>query len=49
MPCVDRLPQIAARFSRRRPASDHRDELALGVGIAVDVSLSCLDRAMTGQ
>ena len=29
--------------------SDHRDELALGVGIAVDVSLRCLDRAMPGQ
>ena len=30
-------------------SSDHRDELALGVGIAVDVSLSSLDRAMTSQ
>jgi hypothetical protein len=30
------------------PASDERHQLALGVGVAVDVSLSRLDRAVTG-
>ena len=29
--------------------SDHRDELALCVGVAIDVPLGCLDRPMPGQ
>ena len=29
--------------------SDQRDELALGIGIAVDVPLGRLDRSMSGQ
>jgi hypothetical protein len=34
---------------RNDAASDHRDELALGVGVAVDISLSCLNGPMPGQ
>jgi hypothetical protein len=30
-------------------ASDHRDELALGIAVAVDVSLGRLDRPMPGE
>jgi hypothetical protein len=36
-------------FSVSHSCSNHRHELALGVGIAVDVTLGSLDRAVTGQ
>ena len=41
-----RIADVSRLFSKTLncdPASDHRHELALGIGVAVDVSLSGLD------
>jgi hypothetical protein len=40
---------LAAGPWRRALALDHRYELALGVGIAVDVPLGCLNGPMASQ
>jgi hypothetical protein len=40
-------PRNCARQSHRR--SKHRNEFALGIGVAIDVALRGLDRPVTGQ
>ena len=42
-------PVIFQPLDALNTASNHRDELALHIGVAVDVPLSCLNGAVTGQ
>jgi hypothetical protein len=46
---IDRVGEIGIGGRYFVPSSDHRNELALSVGVAVDVLLGCLDRPMPGQ
>ena len=43
------LSYLRICFDLALPSSDQRNELALSIGIAVDIALSCLDRAMARQ